>query len=158
MRTLLTLVLLACAAPAFAQTGPCPNVPDTQLTIIQPGQPTRLCFTKSVDHDALGIDGQPRIRSYEAQWFLDGVDITNPAVQPVQVADLGKGTPTPAEGAIWNVLPAYPIGNRYRIVTVAKGLIPGTGTPVVSARSAATNPFGVPTTTPPSATGRPAVP
>lgn len=136
MRGLLRLVvglLVLSAAPAYAQTGPCPTTADLTLN------PSRACFTPSPDHEAtLPVSGLPMLVSYELQWFDAAVDPANPNAQPIQAADVGKPAPN-AQGAIWiTSLPAYPVGRRFRAVAIAKGQ-QGTTSP----RSAPSNPFGV---------------
>lgn len=78
---LCSVVALLVAVPAFCQTK----------------NPTTAVVTVSPDHQ--------QVTRYELGWFIGA------AVDPVQVADIGTGTPV--AGEISKALPSYPIGVTY---------------------------------------------
>lgn len=101
---LVAVALCFCATPAFAQTVK---------------NPTTAVFTVSPDH--------AQVTRYEIGFFI------GTAVDPVQVADLGTGTPV--AGELSKPVPSYPIGQTY----VAK--VKAYAGTIASDWSAASNPF-----------------
>ena len=83
MKMWMVIVLALCLIPALASA--------------QVKNPTTVVLTVSTDH--------AQVTRYELGWFLGA------AVDPVQMADLGTGTPVAGELA--KPLPNYPIGVTY---------------------------------------------
>lgn len=143
MTRTLTLALLLCAAPAFAQTGPCPTATDLVAN------PSWICVTPSsvAEHN---VPTDPLVAAsiarYDLLFFAPGADSATAA--PVQTVSLGKPALN-AQGVFWlqrSELGAIPVGQAYRARVVAVG-----ATGVVSARSPESNPFGRATTGGPTA-------
>lgn len=128
---LMTLAVLMCfAVSAAAQTGACPTTTALQVN------PTWVCVVASTDHNATEL-GQPKLVSYELQFYAPGV--TPATGTPTQVVNIGKGTPN-AQGAIWlqrSEVGAIPVGQAYKATVTAIGQ-----GGLVSARSPESNPFG----------------
>lgn len=116
----LFIVVLAFALLGFAA------VAATAQTPVK--NPTTVVMTVSPDHS--------QVTRYELGWFLGA------AVDPVQVADLGTGTPT--AGELTKPLPSYPIGVTY---TAKARAYVGT---IASDWSSASNPFYRTPAAPPS--------
>lgn len=132
---LLVLLAVLVYAPAYAQSGACPE----NATLVV--NPQWVCFMPSLDptsgHDAIDpLTNTPLVSRYDLLFFAPGVDTATG--NPVQTINVGKPTLNP-QSAVWlqrAELGAIPVGQQYRARVVAVG---ATGT---SPRSTESNPFG----------------
>lgn len=155
----LTVLLLALvAAPAFAQTGPCPT--GATLSVIPVGSVINVCVAPNTSsqagHTAVDVaTGQPVVSSYDVILL----NATDPVTGPAQ-ATINVGKPAlNSSGVFWAVLPnaSVPTGRQFRGTAVAEGQMDGT-TRLVSGRSPLSNPFVVANPTAPGAPSALAVP
>lgn len=123
---LLVVGFLCIAGSVQAQT--CPTVPPgTILT-----NANTVCFTASGDHDATDL-GQPVLAEYRLDFFLQGVDSTDPTKQPFQQVSLGKPAPVGPNKIILlqrAELSATPVGQLFF------GVVEAVGTNGAASRSA----------------------
>lgn len=110
--------LVGFASHTHAQT--CPTAPSPG-TITTNGN--GICFTASGDHDTLDL-GQPVLAEYRLDFFLQGVDSTDPTKQPFQRITLGKPAPQGPNKIIQlqrSEFQAVPVGQLFYAVVEAVG-------------------------------------
>lgn len=154
-RLVFACVLLALAAPAAAQTGPCPT--GTAVSVIPIGGVVNVCVAPSlsavIGHNAVDPDTTlPVTVRYDILLLNDGDPLTGTAQATINI---GKPTLN-SDGVFWAVLPAaqVPTNRRFRATAVAIGQPDAAPSP----RSAFSNPFVVKNPPSPAAPIRTAVP
>lgn len=137
-------LLVAAAATAQAQTGPCPS--STALVVGPRGD---VCVTPAPDYNAtaLGSDGVTQVPIVvRLDLLLFGPTKTNTATDaPDQTISLGKPSRDAVNNSVWANVPALttlPLGQTYKARVVAVGQPATAGGPAqVSGRSPESNPF-----------------
>lgn len=145
MRTTLSALalLVLLAAPAAAQSGPCPS--GAALAVIPVGSVINVCVAPNISsqagHTAIdAVTGQPVVSSYN----IVLLNATDPVTGPAQATiNVGK-PPLNTDGVFWVVLPnaSVPTGRQFRATAITEGQMSGTSR-LVSGRSPLSNPFVV---------------